>query len=295
MRRPLSLVPAAAVAATTLLVLTACGAEAGSPGSSGSPGGGVPQPQGSDAEQGGVRITRVDAVPLGGGSGGVSAAYEVTNHAAEASTYTITFNFTRSGGEVLGNVRRTVSAVGPGRTVKGTVDAADAALATSAEAVKIYEVTRVPAAEAPPAPGECPSSGVRVWADEGDAAMGLRIVGLHLENCGTRDYPVDGYPQVTVLDEDLKRIDGVKVFRGSGGISLLDGFDDAPRPVTLKHGESAVASLMWRNTTESGTPVDAPYTRVVAKPGAAPVTVTPHLDLGTTGKLGVSAWKRSER
>ncbi|MFD9005467.1 DUF4232 domain-containing protein [Streptomyces sp. NPDC059582] len=293
MRRPLSLVPAAAVAAATLLVLTACGAEV--TGSPGSPGGGVPQPQGSDAEQGGVRITRVDSVTLGGGSGGVSAAYEVTNSAAEALTYTITFDFTRSGGEVLGNVRRTVNAVGPGRTVKGSVDAADAALATTAEAVKISEVTRVPAAEAPAAPGECPSSGVRVWADEGDAAMGLRIVGLHLENCGTRDYPVDGYPQVTVLDEDLKRIDGVKVFRGSGGISLLDGFDDPPRPVTLKHGESATASLMWRNTTEAGTPVNAPYTRVVAKPGAAPVTVTPHLDLGTTGKLGVSAWKRSER
>jgi hypothetical protein len=31
-----------------------------------------------------------------------------------------------------------------------------------------------------------------------------------------------------------------------------------------------------------------------AKPGAAPVTVVPELDLGTTGKLGVGAWQKDE-
>lgn len=31
-----------------------------------------------------------------------------------------------------------------------------------------------------------------------------------------------------------------------------------------------------------------------AKPGAAPVTVIPELDLGTTGKLGVGPWKKDE-
>ncbi|MER5754428.1 DUF4232 domain-containing protein [Streptomyces sp. NPDC002088] len=292
MRRPTPLAPAAVAAA--LLLLTACGSEL--VGSASPSGGAVPQPQGSEAEQDGVRITRVDTPSHSAGSAGISAAYEVTNHGTEAFTYTITFNFTKSSGEVLDNVRHTVSAVGPGRTVKGTVDAKEAAMmATSAEAVKIYEVTRVPADEAPATSGPCPASGIRVWADEGDAAMGLRLVGLHLENCGTRDYPVDGYPQVTVLDEDLKRIDDIKISQGGGGMSTVDGFDDPPRPVTLKPGESATASLAWHNTTQFGTPVNAPYVRVLAKSGAAPVTVTPHLDLGTTGKLGVSAWKRSEQ
>lgn len=62
--------------------------------------------------------------------------------------------------------------------------------------------------------------------------------------------------------------------------------------MTLKPGERAYAVLVWRNTTEAGTPVNAPYVRVWAKPGARPVTVTPELDLGTTGKLGVGPWKK---
>nr|MDT0526073.1 DUF4232 domain-containing protein [Streptomyces sp. DSM 41633] len=52
--------------------------------------------------------------------------------------------------------------------------------------------------------------------------------------------------------------------------------------------------LVWRNTTESGTPVNVPYVQVRAKAGAEPVTVTPGLDLGTTGKLGVRPWKKTD-
>lgn len=40
--------------------------------------------------------------------------------------------------------------------------------------------------------------------------------------------------------------------------------------------------------------MNAPYARVWAKPGAAPVTVIPELDLGTTGRLGVGPWKKDE-
>jgi hypothetical protein len=52
---------------------------------------------------------------------------------------------------------------------------------------------------------------------------------------------------------------------------------------------------VWRNTTEFGTPVNVPYVRVRAKAGADPVIVTPNLDLGTTGKLGVTSWQKDER
>ncbi|RPK72877.1 hypothetical protein EES45_31780 [Streptomyces sp. ADI97-07] len=73
------------------------------------------------------------------------------------------------------------------------------------------------------------------------------------------------------------------------------GDDKQPRRVTLGPGESATAGLVWRNTTEPGTPVNVPHVRVRAKAGADPVTVTPGLDLGTTGKLGVRPWVKAER
>ena len=47
------------------------------------------------------------------------------------------------------------------------------------------------------------------------------------------------------------------------------------------------------SAVEMGTPVNVPYVRVRAKEGADPVIVTPGLDLGTTGKLGVRPWKRA--
>lgn len=144
-------------------------------------------------------------------------------------------------------------------------------------------------------PGTCPASGIRVSADKGDAAMGLRVVGLHLDNCGKRDYAVDGYPLLELLDDDLDPVDGIEILDGSGGITTGAGPDEPPRPVTLEPGESATASLVWRNTTEAGTAVNVPHVRVRAKAGADPVTVAPHLDLGTTGKLGVRPWAKAER
>ncbi|WP_405627029.1 DUF4232 domain-containing protein [Streptomyces sp. NBC_00016] len=309
MRRPLPLLPALAA----VLLLTACGSEQagtqnGGVGASGS----TPRTQVTQPAVDGVRITSVtipsasaspsasdgglvkaERLPTGlAADSGISAAYEVTNSGTKALTYTVLFDFTTSAGEVMSNERVTVRSVGAGRTVRGTVRPGELVPGSSpVTTVKVSEVTKVPAAEAPTEAGVCPPSGVRVFADDGDAAMGLRVVGLILENCGDRDYTVDGYPQVTLLDEDHKPVDGVKIFKGSGGISTVTGFDDAPRPVTLKPGERANAGLMWRNTTGSGTAVDVPYVRVRARSDAEPVMVTPHLDLGTTGKLGVSPWR----
>ncbi|MCF3183129.1 DUF4232 domain-containing protein [Streptomyces polychromogenes] len=283
-----------------LLVLTACGAPA------------AKTPVAGPAVDG-VRITSVTipsarAAPASGsgsgghagslpaGDSGISAAYEVTNNGTAALAYTILFDFTTDGGQVMANTQETVRSVGPGATVRGTVRlGAPGPGSSSVTRVKVSRVTKVPAAEAPPAPGECPPSGIRVTAHDGDAAMGLRVVGLHLENCGKRDYALDGYPVLELLDKDRSPVEGVRIVQGSGGITTGTGFDEPARPLVLKPGESALSGLMWRNTTGSGDVVDVPYVRVRAVRGADPVTVTPHLDLGTTGLLAVRAWTRPSR
>ncbi|MFF2197528.1 DUF4232 domain-containing protein [Streptomyces sp. NPDC058157] len=292
MPRTASLLPAL----TALLLLTACGAPAVRPPATGVPGDGVritsvtvpsarPGP-GSDG-------LGAPAGPLPTGDSGVSAAYEVTNAGTEALAYTILFDFTTDGGQVMANTRETVRSVAPGATVRGTVRLGrDTPGASGVTRVKVSRVTKVPAAEAPLTAGECPPSGIRVTADDGDAAMGLRVVGLHLENCGKRDYALDGYPLLELLDTNRSPVQGVRIVQGSGGITTGTGFDEPARPVVLKPGESALSGLMWRNTTGSGDAVDVPYVRVRAVPGADPVVVTPHLDLGTTGLLAVRAWTR---
>ncbi|MFI6039919.1 DUF4232 domain-containing protein [Streptomyces sp. NPDC051315] len=305
MRRPTPLLPALAAC----LLLTACGAERAGTGDTG-PGAASPPPrtQVTDPGMDGVRITAVtipspspspsrsfsvsaESLPA---DSGILAAYEVTNQGTEALTYSVLFDFTTSGGEVMSNKWETVRDVGPGETVRGTVRLGVLPPGASpVTRVKVSEVTKVPADEAPSSAGECPPSGIRVTADQGDAAMGLRVVGLHLENCGTRDYTVNGYPLLELLGEDHEPVEGVRILQGSGEITTAAGPDEPPRPVTLRPGETATAGLVWRNTTLSGTPVDVPYVRVRAKAGADPVTVTPRLDLGTTGQLGVRPWKRA--
>lgn len=323
MRRPAPLLLPALAA---VLLLSACGSERaddgnGGPGAASSP----PRIQVTDPAVDGVRITSLTipssspssapsepddftvtadslddpAGPSGSGTSagsGVSAAFEVTNEGSEALTYTILFDFTTGTGEVMGNKRETVRAVGPGRTVRGTVELGalpPGAIDSPVTRVKVAEVDKVPAGEAPAEAGDCPASGIRVWADEGDAAMGLRVVGLHLEYCATDGrYTVDGYPLLELLDDAREPVDGVRILQGSKEITTGISTDGPPRPVTLKPGEKAVAHLVWRNTTGFGAPVNVPYVRVRAKAGADPVTVNPRLDLGTTGKLGVTPWAR---
>ncbi|WP_405817639.1 DUF4232 domain-containing protein [Streptomyces sp. NBC_01390] len=301
-----------ALAATTLL-LTACGTEHAGAGNTGADAAESPSPvQVDDPGTDGVRITSltlpstsnspsptrsysVSADSLATNSG-ISAEYEVTNKGTETLTYSIVFTFMSRDGGAMDNQTATVRDVGPGKTVRGTVRVGVLPPSTpQVTQAKVLKVTKVPASEAPAALGTCPASGIRVSADEGDAAMGLRVVGLHLDNCGTRDYTVDGYPLLELLDDARKPVDGVKILDGSGEITTGAGPDNPPRPVTLAPGESATAGLVWRNTTQSGTPVNVPYVQVRAKAGADPVTVTPNLDLGTTGKLGVRPWEKAER
>ncbi|MGW5652986.1 DUF4232 domain-containing protein [Streptomyces humi] len=309
MRRPHPrlLVPGAVL----LLLATACGAVHAD--RDGGAGAAVPAPRATvtDPPVDGVRITsvtlpstspapsatpgRVHADRLPGDSG-ISAAYRVSNDGTEAMTYTVLFAFTTDTGAVMDDKEVTVSGVGPGRSRSGTVDlGVPTPGASPVTRVRIEKVSKVPTAEAPARTGPCPASGLRLWADDGDAATGLRIVGLHLENCGRHDHALDGYPRLTLLDENREPVHGVRVLHGGTAVAAGTGFDDPPAPLTLKPGQSALSALIWRDTTLAGTAVNVPYVRVLAEPGAAPVTVAPGLDLGTTGRLGVGAWRRAGR
>ncbi|MEV5602105.1 DUF4232 domain-containing protein [Streptomyces sp. NPDC052299] len=276
----------AALASTALL--TGCGKETA--GASASPAATcaslapLPDPAGRTWDN--VRVVSGECGP----SGAPSTGFEVTNTDDEPLTFTITFTLVNGFGEAMDTLTRTVEAVGPGRTVRRPLDAEDGPGSARAYRARITKVRAVPADGAG---GDCPSSGVRVTNDRGDAAMGLRVVGIHLANCGTTDYELNGYPSLRLLDEDREPVTGVKILHGTTAISTGIGGDAEPRRVTLRPGESAYANLAWRNTTTDGDPVDAPYVEVTAKPGAAPVTVTPELDLGTTGRLGVSPWTKT--
>ncbi|WP_371660523.1 DUF4232 domain-containing protein [Streptomyces sp. NBC_00280] len=305
--------PLLSALAATALLLTACGTERAGAGNTGADAAEPPSAtQVDDPGKDGVRITRLtlpspspsptrsysvsaDSLDLATDSG-VVADYEVTNEGTQTLTYSVVFTFMSGDGGAVTNQTATVRDVGPGKTVRGTVRAGQLPpAAPRVTRAKVLEVTKVPASEAPAEPGMCPASGIRVSADQGDAAMGLRVVGLRLDNCGTRDYTVEGYPLLKLLDNDLKSVEGIEILDGSTGITTGAGPDNQPRPVTLGPGESATAGLVWRNTTTSGTPVNVPYVQVRAKAGADPVTVTPNLDLGTTGKLGVRPWEKAER
>ncbi|WP_372411374.1 DUF4232 domain-containing protein [Streptomyces luteireticuli] len=276
-----AVVPAALVGA---LLLTACGTEnAGTPGASRSP---VLRGDAGDLEKDGVRITG-----MGGERSEVPVEFEVTNREGQPFTYTVTVDVLSGSGEVLANGKETVASVPSGRAVRRTVRIGT--MTAGAERARVAKVRRVPADEAPAGAEDCPASGFRLTADDGDAAMGLRVVGLHLQNCGDRARRLDGYPLLELLDEGRKPVHGVEVLRGGGDIAGVTGFDAAPQPVALEPGESALARLMWRNTTGAGDAVNAPYVRVRTGAGARPMTVIPELDLGTTGKLGVSAWTKA--
>ncbi|MFE6778612.1 DUF4232 domain-containing protein [Streptomyces sp. NPDC057702] len=244
----------------------------------------------ADAADGGVRVvTRHEGATS-------CAEFEVTNRAAEPLTYTISFTAQSPSGEALDGAEQTVASVPPGRTVRRAVVTRDLPTTpTDPTSVRITKVRSVPTRETPSRQGPCPTSGVRLYADEGSAAMGLRAVSLHVENCGTRVTRLNGYPRLQLLDEGRDPLRGVRVLRGGSAIATGTGADGQPRPLALRPGERAYAVLVWRNTADTvGEPAHAPYVRVWREPGATPVTVTPELDLGTTGRVGIGPWKKSD-
>jgi len=135
----------------------------------------------------------------------------------------------------------------------------------------------------------CPPSGLRFRADEGDAAMGLRAMGLDVINCGDRPYKLNGYPAVTVLDASGDPFPGVRTVEGTDKVSMAPE-DPGPRALTLDPGESAHAALYWRMHNQDGV-----YLRVAPEKGDGTVTVRPPypLDIGPENILGTTAWQPS--
>jgi hypothetical protein len=130
----------------------------------------------------------------------------------------------------------------------------------------------------------CPPPGVLITADRGDAAAGYREISLHLTNCGTGDYTLQGRPQITVLDDKQQPL---KVTIGTSIHYTAD-----PRRMTLKPGEGAMAVLSWHGIVTDGevqTGAALEVAPVKGAPGQV-VTLLAPMDLGTTGKLDTSAW-----
>ncbi|MGK5743117.1 DUF4232 domain-containing protein [Micromonospora sp. URMC 103] len=146
-----------------------------------------------------------------------------------------------------------------------------------------------------PAAARCPEPGVLIRSTGSDAAMGLRALGLELVNCGTGPYALNGYPALAVADEQHQPI-RLRVVNGAKEIT--SGFDAAPRPFTLLPGERATAVVLWRNTftDTTGAPANGAYLDVAPAAGRPAQAVDPDgpIDLGNTGRIGVSAWKRAD-
>ncbi|RLK14087.1 uncharacterized protein DUF4232 [Micromonospora sp. M71_S20] len=140
---------------------------------------------------------------------------------------------------------------------------------------------------------ECPASGVRISSPGTSAAMGLRALGLELVNCGTKPYRLDGYPVLRLFDGDG---DPIPVRVVDGAKEITSGFDDPPRPLTLRPGERAGAAVLWRNLVTDSTVVATNGERLEVAPAvgvpAQVVGLDGPIDLGNTGRIGVSAWKK---
>lgn len=166
----------------------------------------------------------------------------------------------------------------------------------------VGDTTAPPSSTAPPTTVDpCPDPDVAIAMEFADAAMGLRTARLTMTNCGTQPYTVEGYPEVTLLDDEQQPFD-VEVLHGPEPITPNDGyctatgrFDDGPQPVTLAPGERATAGVVWRNLTtdELDLLVDASHLSVAPTAGQAAQVIPADgtIDLGTTGRLGVGAWR----
>ncbi|MFD6227792.1 DUF4232 domain-containing protein [Streptomyces sp. NPDC060232] len=153
----------------------------------------------------------------------------------------------------------------------------------------------VPAPAPEPTSGRsCPEGGVRLVETGGDAAMGLRVEGFQLVNCGTEAYVLEGYPGVSLRDGRNDPLE-VAVVHGAAGITTgVPDIDAAPQRLTLAPGQAAAWSVVWRNlVTDSTVPATTvPAMEIEPRPGAPRLwlRLARPLDLGNTGKLGIGPW-----
>ncbi|MEU3454025.1 DUF4232 domain-containing protein [Micromonospora sp. NPDC006766] len=142
----------------------------------------------------------------------------------------------------------------------------------------------------------CSAEGIRITELGVDAAMGLRAMGLELVNCGTQPYELAGHPVPRLWDADR---DPLAVEVVPGARSITSGFDYPPQRIVLRPGERATAALLWRNLVTDATVAASNGTYLEVSPVAGrpalQVDLDGPIDLGNTGRLGVSAWKPDDR
>jgi hypothetical protein len=124
--------------------------------------------------------------------------------------------------------------------------------------------------------------------------MGLRVVGITLVNCGPRTYRLNGYPAVRSLDDDRALLQ-VRVLHGVAEIiGSAMPWDGPPKPVVLEPGQRAGAAVAWRNTYDDvrKPPVTVRFLDIAPVAGRPSQIIDPDggLDLGSTGRIGISAW-----
>jgi len=126
-----------------------------------------------------------------------------------------------------------------------------------------------------------------------DAASGLRVITIHLANCGAAPLTVTGYPALRVLDEDRKPVD-VKVDNGADSVALVPSLQHPPTTFTLAAGQQADAAVLWKNRVTDSTVEATTGTYFDLAPGSGQPWQTRKpdgpIDLGNTGKVAVSPW-----
>lgn len=125
-----------------------------------------------------------------------------------------------------------------------------------------------------------------ITVGEVEAALGHRAVVLKLTNCRARTLTLDGYPEVAVLDAKRNKMK-ISVAHDSSYMAT----DPGPARIRLGKGESALAAVSWSNTVEVyGGAVTDTYLSVARGKGDTPIVWPVVTDIGTTGKVELTAW-----
>ncbi|KFZ77694.1 hypothetical protein ED92_38225 [Amycolatopsis sp. MJM2582] len=137
----------------------------------------------------------------------------------------------------------------------------------------------------PVVPAGCLDTGVTVKSGPVEAALGHRAVVLTLTNCGTTPRTLTGYPEIRLLDKE-KRPMNVAVEHGTSYMAI----DPGVSPQTVQPGGTLLSVVSWSNTVTVGSPEAGAYVTVAAAKGEPEQRITVDTDLGTTGKLTLTAW-----
>jgi uncharacterized protein DUF4232 len=134
-------------------------------------------------------------------------------------------------------------------------------------------------------PAKCPPSGGAITVGPVDPALGHRAVTVKLTNCGSKTLVVEGYPEVAVLNARREKFK-LTVAHGSSYMAT----DPGPTRIRLARGKSVLASVAWSNTVTYGDNQSGAYFAISWRKGVPPVIWPEYVDIGTTGKITLTAW-----